>query len=103
MAIELISSNALFSNTLSVTSPTGISIAVTGCQLEASPELPGIKIVSEKQSQHGCRVELDADPGTAGIQAFPAGTTFRFNMCSQEDADVNCEHVWSSNPASNSD
>lgn len=103
VAIELISSNALFSNTLSVTSPTGISIAVTGCQLEASPELPGIKIVSEKQSQHGCRVELDADPGTAGIQAFPAGTTFRFNMCSQEDADVNCEHVWSSNPASNSD
>jgi uncharacterized repeat protein (TIGR01451 family) len=103
VTIELVSSDAAFSNTLSVVTPGGISIALTGCQLEPSPELTGLKIVSEKQSQHGCRVELDSDPGTAGIQPFAAGTTFRFNMCSQEDADTNCEHVWSSNPGSNSD
>ncbi|HLN96842.1 MAG TPA: DUF4114 domain-containing protein [Pyrinomonadaceae bacterium] len=103
VSIELVSSDAVFSNTFSVVSPTGIAIAVTGCQLESSPELTGLKIVSEKQSQHGCRVELDSDPVTAGIQPFAVGTTFRFNMCSQEDADVNCEDVWSSNPASNSD
>ena len=103
VTIELVSSDAAFSNTLSVVTPGGISIALTGCQLQPSPELTGLKIVSEKQSQHGCRVELDADPGTPGIQPFAAGTTFRFNMCSQEDADPDCEHVWSSNPGSNSD
>ena len=103
VTIELVSSDAAFSNTLSVVTPGGIAISVTGCQLEPSPELTGLKIVSEKQSQHGCRVELDADPGSPGIQPFAAGTTFRFNMCSQEDADANCEHVWSSNPGSNSD
>lgn len=103
VSIELVSSNAAFSNTLSVVSPTGIALATVGCQVEASPELPGLKIVSEKQSQHGCRVELDSDPGTPGIQPFAAGTTFRFNMCSQEDSDPNCENVWSSNPGSNSD
>ena len=103
VSIELVSSDAAFSNTLSVVSPTGIGIATDGCQVEASPELTGLKIVSEKQSQHGCRVELDSDPATPGIQGFAAGTTFRFNMCSQEDADPNCENVWSSNPGSNSD
>ena len=103
VSIELVSSDAAFSNTLSVVSPTGIAIATIGCQIEASPELTGLKIVSEKQSQHGCRVDLDSNPAVAGIQPFPAGTTFRFNMCSQSDADPNCENVWSSNPGSNSD
>src|SRR5689334_22291027 len=105
VSIELVSSDASFSNTLSIVSPTGIALATNpaGCQVEASPELTGLKIVSEKQSQHGCRVDLDADPGTPGIQPFAAGTVFRFNMCSQEDSDPNCENVWSSNPGSNSD
>jgi uncharacterized repeat protein (TIGR01451 family) len=103
VSVELISSDAAFSNTMSITSPAGIAIVSTGCQVEASPQLPGLKIVSEKQSQHGCRVTLDADPATSGIQPFSAGTTFTFNLCSQENADPNCEHVWSSNPASNSD
>ena len=103
VSIELVSSDAAFSNTLSVVSPGGVALAFVGCQVESSPELTGVKIVSEKQSQHGCRVTLDADAGTPGIQPFPAGTTFRFNMCSQTDADPNCENVWSSNPGSNSD
>ena len=103
VSIELISSDAAFSNTMSVISPAGIAIVSSGCQLEASPELTGIKVVSEKQSQHGCRVTLDADAAVPGIQPFPAGTTFRFNMCSQENSDPNCEHVWSSDPGSNSD
>lgn len=103
VSIELISSDAAFSNTMSITSPTGIVKVFSGCQIEASPELPGVKVVSEKRSQHGCRVTLDADAVAAGIQPFLAGTTFRFNMCSQENADPSCEHVWSSDPASNSD
>ena len=103
VSIELISSDAAFSNTLSLVSPTGVAIVSSGCQIEPSPELPGLKLMSEKRSQHGCRVELDADGSTAGIQPFAAGTTFRFAMCSQEDMDPNCENVWSSNPASNSD
>jgi len=103
VSIELISSDAAFSNTMSITSPAGIVKVSSGCQLEASPELTGVKVVSEKQSQHGCRVTLDADAAAAGIQPFLAGTTFRFNMCSQENSDPSCEHVWSSDPASNSD
>lgn len=103
VTIELVSSDANFSNTLSMISPTGAAVNFTGCQQESSPELPGLKLVSEKQSQHGCRVELDADAATPGIQPFAAGTVFRFNLCSQENADPNCEHVWSSDPALNSD
>src|ERR1044072_3461976 len=103
VSIELISSDAAFSNTMSIITPAGVVKVSSGCQLEASPELTGVKVVSEKQSQHGCRVTLDSNAGVTGIQPFLAGTTFRFNMCSQEDADPNCEHVWSSNPASNSD
>ncbi|HEU4836209.1 MAG TPA: DUF4114 domain-containing protein [Pyrinomonadaceae bacterium] len=103
VSIELISSDAAFSNTMSIVLPGTVVKVSSGCQLEPSPELTGVKVVSEKQSQHGCRVTLDADSGTAGIQPFLAGTTIRFNMCSQENADPNCEHVWSSNPALNSD
>jgi uncharacterized repeat protein (TIGR01451 family) len=103
VTIDLVSSDASFSNTLSLVSPAGARITTTGCQIEASPELPGLKLVSEKQSQHGCRLELDADAATPGIQPFAAGTVLRFNFCSQEDADANCEHVWSSNPGLNSD
>lgn len=103
VSIELISSDAAFSNTMSITSPAGIAKVFSGCQIEASPQLTGVKVVSEKQSQHGCRVTLDADAATPGIQPFLAGATLRFNMCSQENADPNCEHVWSSNASSNSD
>ena len=103
VSIELISSDAAFSNTMSIISPAGIVKVSSGCHLEDSPELTGIKVVSEKQSQHGCRVTLDANAAVAGIQPFLAGTTFRFNLCSQENTDKNCEHVWSSDPASNSD
>jgi len=103
VTIDLISSDASFSNTLSLTSPAGATIRSTGCQVEASPELSGLKLVSEKQSQHGCRLELDADAATPGTQPFAAGTVLRFSFCSQEDSDPNCEHIWSSDPASNSD
>ena len=102
VTIELITSNAAFSNTLSVISPTA-NIAATGCNLEPAVGLGGVQVLSEKISQHGCRVDLDADPATAGIQGFAANTTFEFGMCSQQDADPTCEFVWSSNPNNNSD
>ncbi len=102
VAVELIGSEAAFRNTMSVTSPA-VAVALTGCKLEPAGGLTGVHLVSEKLSQRGCRVELDADPGTAGIQAFAAGTTFRFGFCAQTDADDACEFVWSSNAASNSD
>ena len=56
VSIELITSDAAFRNTMSVTSPA-IGIAARGCQLEPSNGLPGIPIISEKTSQRGCRVE----------------------------------------------
>ncbi|HEU4522362.1 MAG TPA: DUF4114 domain-containing protein, partial [Thermoanaerobaculia bacterium] len=102
VSIELITSDATFRNTMSIASPA-VGIAARGCQLEPSTGLSGIPIISEKTSQRGCRVELDADPATAGIQPFVAGATFRFNFCAQTDADAACEFVWSSDASSNSD
>jgi hypothetical protein len=102
ITIELITSDAAFSNTLSIISPTA-SIAATGCKLEPSVGLTGLRVLSEKLSQRGCRVDLDADPATAGIQGFAANTAFEFNMCAQTDADPDCEFIWSSNPGNNSD
>jgi uncharacterized repeat protein (TIGR01451 family) len=102
VVVELIGSEAAFRNTLAVTSPA-VAVAITGCGLEPSNGLPGVKILSEKNSQRGCRVELDADPATDGIQPFAAGTVMRFGFCAQTDGDDDCEFVWSSDPASNSD
>ncbi len=102
VTIELISSSADFHDTLSLASPNA-SIARTGCKVEGT-SFAGLKLLSEKISQHGCRVELDADPATPGIQPFPAGTVLSFNLCAQEDANpATCEHVWSSDKALNSD
>lgn len=102
VSIELITSDALFSNTLSIITPTA-SIAATGCDLEPAGGLTGLLVLSEKLSQRGCRVDLDADPATAGIQGFAANTTFEFRMCAQTDPDPQCEFIWSSNPSNNSD
>ncbi|HLQ45995.1 MAG TPA: DUF4114 domain-containing protein, partial [Planctomycetaceae bacterium] len=79
------------------------AVAVSGCTLEPAGGLTGTLILSEKSSQRGCRVVLDSDPNTLGIQGFAAGTTFEFHMCAQLNGDANCESVWSSNPALNSD
>jgi len=102
VTVELIFSDAQFRNTLSLNSPTA-SIASSGCKLEAADGLGGLRLLSEKQSQRGCRVDLDADPATAGIQGFPANSTLEFRFCAQTDGDAACEFVWSSNPANNSD
>ena len=102
VSIELLASVADFSNTLSIVSPA-VGIVATGCDLETATGLGGAHILSERVSQDGCRVDLDADTATAGIQGFPAGTVFEFEMCAQADADADCEFVWSSNSASNSD
>ena len=102
LTVELISSDAFFHNSLSLATPNA-SVVLSGCEVE-STSFPGLGLMSEKASQHGCRVELDADPATPGIQPFAAGTTLSFNLCAQEDANpANCEHVWSSSPAQNSD
>jgi len=102
ITVELLSSDAAYHNTLSIVSPT-FAIATTGCAIE-STGFGGTPIMSEKLSQHGCRVELDADPNVAGIQPFPANTTFEFKFCAQEDTDyTTCEHVWSSDQTQNSD
>ncbi len=102
VTIELLFSDAAFSNSLSLASPSA-AIASTGCQVDAT-SFAGVKLVSEKNSQHGCRITLDADPATPGIQPFPANTVLRFNLCAQEDANpATCEHVWSSNPTDNPD
>ncbi len=103
VSVELIASFAAFNNTMSIISP-GAAIAFSGCQLEPAVGLGGLHILSEETSQRGCRVDLDFNPATPGvIDDFPAGTTFEFGMCAQTDADADCEFVWSSNPANNSD
>ena len=102
VTVELISSEAAFSNTLSVVSPQ-VAAALSGCKLQPADGLSGVHVVSEKLSQRGCRVELDSDPATPGIQAFAQGTVLSFGFCAQTDADPQCEYVWSSNPAQNSD
>ena len=89
VVIELLGADAGFRNTLSVTAP-GVAVALSGCSLEPADGLTGVLILSERNSQRGCRVELDADPATDGIQPFAANTTLRFGFCAQTDADDAC-------------
>jgi len=102
VTVEFLSSSTGFRDTLSVTSPS-IGVATNGCRLEPAGGLGGIHLLSEKPSQHGCRVELDADPATPGIQPFPAGSVLRFGFCGQAGAGPDCTYIWSSNPADNPD
>lgn len=102
VVIEIVFSEADFSNTMSVRSPQ-VGMGASGCVVENSGMLSGLLIGSEKPSQRGCRVELDADRNQAGIQPFAAGTTFEFGLCAQTDADGDCENIWSSDPGDNSD
>jgi len=102
VSVELIGSFASYNNTLSINSP-GVAIAFSGCRLEPAVGLGGTHVVSEETSQRGCRVDLDSDPATPGIQDFAAGTTFEFGMCAQTDSDAACEFVWSSDASGNSD
>ena len=103
VAIELLFSEADFRNSLAASAPGLSVIEPGGCGLELALGLPFIHILSVRPSQRGCRVLLDADASVPGAQPFAAGTTFRFHFCSQTDADADCEFVWSSNPALNSD
>lgn len=102
VVLDMITSRAAFSNTLSLVTPN-VAIATSGCEIEASAGLGGLKLLSEKISQRGCRVTLDADPATPGIQPFAAGEILEFNFCAQVDGDADCDYIWSSNPAENSD
>jgi uncharacterized repeat protein (TIGR01451 family) len=102
VSIELLTSDAVFHNTLSVSSPA-VAVVNSGCRLEPATGLGGVPLMSEKNSQHGCRVDLDSDPATPGLQPFAAGTVLRFSMCAQENSDPACEDIWSSDSASNSD
>ena len=104
VTIELLQSDAAFHNTLSILSPT-VSKAITGCDpVENVTGLSGVHLASQKLSQRGCRIVLDANPGTNDrIDGFPDGQTIEFQLCAQIDADPACEFVWSSNPTKNSD
>jgi hypothetical protein len=134
LAIVLDGSSAAFHNTLSIVQPddpvygfaggvdathprvkirlAGVT-ALNGCSLETVggvpyyQGLPGVPLVSEKESnfgttdvftQHGCRVQIvpeSFDPSVSGsIDYFPAGTVIRFAMCSQVNATPNCEYIW---------
>ena len=102
VTIEFLFSDASFSNTLSIISPT-VGIATSGCKVVPVAPLPGVHLSSAKSSQRGCRIELDSDPATPGIQPFAAGTTFEFRLCADNNGDGTCDNVWSSNAALNSD
>jgi hypothetical protein len=102
VTIEFVFSDASFSNTLSLVTPAA-TIAVSGCKLVPISPFPGMALSSAKASQRGCRITLDSDGGTAGIQGFAAGTVFSFRLCADNNGDGTCDNVWSSNPAANSD
>ncbi len=102
VTIEFVFSDASFSNTLSLVMPTA-TIALSGCKLVPVSAFPGMSLSSAKASQRGCRITLDADGGTGGIQGFAAGTVFSFRLCADNNGDGNCDNVWSSNSSSNSD
>jgi hypothetical protein len=102
VSVELVYSEAVFSNTLALVAPA-VAIERSGCETEYVTGLSGVVLGSEKPSQRGCRVVLDADPSTDGVQPFSAGTKLEFNLCAQIDADPACEYVWSSDPAENPD
>lgn len=102
VSVEFVFSEAAFSNTLSITT-AGVAIAARGCNIEPVSGLAGNIIGSEKISQRGCRVDLDADNTTPGIQGFNTGDILQFSMCAQTDADIACEYVWASNSALNTD
>jgi hypothetical protein len=101
VTIELLASESGSSTTLVLESPAA-AIAQSGCGAGPVVGASGLAILNEELPQQGCRVQLDAG-AAAGIQPFAAGTTFRFQICVQTDADADCELVFSSNPALNSD
>jgi uncharacterized repeat protein (TIGR01451 family) len=102
VSLELLGSNAKFHNTLAVVAPD-VAVEARGCKLEPATGLPQVHALSEKISQRGCRVTLDSDPSTPGVQGFAAGTTFELRLCAQTDKDADCEFVWASDPDDNSD
>jgi hypothetical protein len=102
VTIEFVFSDASFSNTLSLVTPSA-TIAISGCKLASVSAFPGMELSSAKSSQRGCRITLDSDGGTAGIQGFAPGTVFSFRLCADNNGDGKCDNVWSSSPASNSD
>ncbi|NJM40149.1 MAG: hypothetical protein HC853_04990 [Anaerolineae bacterium] len=66
--IELLYSDAFWSNTMSVKSPA-VKVASSGCMpLEEVVGLLPVHVVSEKKAKRGCRVELDADPNTPAVE-----------------------------------
>ncbi len=105
VTIELLNSESVFTNTLTVSAntPQQPVVALNGCSVASVAGLSGVPIVSGLLSRPGCRIELDSDPLTPGIQGFAAGTVLHFTICSQAALDTTCRYVWSSAPAQNSD
>jgi hypothetical protein len=125
--IELVNSEAVYGNTLILVSPEYAGFAkrnkvksisykdnysrpANGCAWNDCSDyevcFPGgyaeKNIMVEKKSRYGCRVELDADIRTDEVEEFAEGTTLKFKLCAQTDADSKCDYVWSSNPSENS-
>src|SRR2546425_11125612 len=80
VTIEFVFSNANFSNTLSLVTPSAV-VAVSGCKLVPMSAFPGMALSSAKASQRGCRITLDSDGGNAGIQGFTAGAVLSVRLC----------------------
>src|SRR5262245_56972648 len=70
VSIDFMSSEVRLFGTLSLLSPGVIS--ANGCKVEDFGALAGEKLVSEKFSRPGCRIDLDFDPAAPGRQPYPA-------------------------------
>src|SRR5690242_4308699 len=106
VTVEYVSASSAFVNTLAVApvDPTQpLAVAVSGCRSVPANGLDGTILLSSTASRLHCRIELDADPETPGIQGFPRQTTLRFKVCSMTVTELACHDVWSTSPAQNRD
>jgi uncharacterized repeat protein (TIGR01451 family) len=104
VTIEYRSVSSAFNDTLWVSSPSGpIAVALSGCKVAPITGLRGVPLVTGNLSQPMCRVELDADPLTPGIQGFAANTELHFELCTQPPGFATCQDVWSNIPTENRD
>jgi hypothetical protein len=102
VVIELLTSDSTSLQTLSLVSPA-VAVPQSGCEWRPATGMPVLPLMNGQAAQSGCRVMLDAEPGTTGIQPFAAGATLEFSLCVQTDADADCDFVWSSEQSKNTD
>ena len=93
VVVEFIGGSASELATLSLVSPA-VEVPQSGCEWQTFSNLPFRPLLDNQDTQAGCRVILDADAATPGIQGFTAGTVLDFRLCVQNAVDPSlCDEV----------